>query len=316
MRDTAAFYTLTTPTGLSTLNPNNFNGPGIFVEATDFQSQIRQETVDRPQEHGAYMDAVHRSGGVWTASLLVGATGISNRIDAMDLLLSTLHGCYGERGVVEMALTATINGSPGADSSFMPTGTGCLQWIVPGGSEVRQLEGLRLIQDPIVSSAGGSVKRVQVMMGTEKPFALSKTIQIDDSTALTSSGSGFTIPLTIPFTLLSSGGGIVSTSGTGSFPWNYPVFQIFGPITNPIIRDLTENEQMSFVGSIADGDYWEVDTFAKTVLSNGQVPVNAFDISGGDWFKIDTVGASSIQLSGSSFNSSTKLRRKIREHWA
>lgn len=290
MRENGLAYTLTTPAGTLTLNPANFAGSGLYVEDIDFNASIRNEQTDRAQAHGAYLDNSFKGGGTLALSLLVGGSSATNRETLNQSVLSA------------------FNSTLGAD------GTGTLTWASQDGSSQRQLSGLQLSDDVQFERVGGTIKRIHALFSSERPFAEDATTTIVDSSALTSVGTGFTIPLTIPFTVTSSGGGLASVSNAGSFR-SYPILRVYGAITNPVVRNLTDNRALTFTGSIAAGDFWEIDLFNKTVKLNGVSTVTTLSVASSDWFSIP-IGSSSLQLGGSSFDTNAKLRVLMRSAWA
>lgn len=148
---------------------------------------------------------------------------------------------------------------------------------------------------------------------TEKPFAENETAIVYDSDALDTEGGGFVIPFEIPFTFTGSSGGSVTITNTGDF-YMFPVFRLYGPLSSPQLVNVTTGKRLAWTGSIADGDYWEVDLFDKTVLLNGVERILSLDIEQSDWFACG-VGDTEIQLSGTGSTSSTLLQAYVRSSW-
>ena len=57
----------------------------------------------------------------------------------------------------------------------------------------------------------------------------------------------------------------------------YPVFRIYGPLTDPLIENETSGRQLSFDIEVSQGDYLEVDTAARTIRLNGLEANNRYD---------------------------------------
>ena len=57
----------------------------------------------------------------------------------------------------------------------------------------------------------------------------------------------------------------------------YPVFRIYGPLTDPLIENETSGRQLSFDIEVSQGDYLEVDTAARTIRLNGLEVNNRYD---------------------------------------
>lgn len=284
MRDNTLSYTLTTPDGdvLTLAYASN-----VWAADCEFQAGVRAERSERSQRHGSNLDAGLKSGGVWSATLNVlgsGATLEANRT----------------------AVLAALNG--------MLAGGGSLAFTNQGATTPLSLTGLYLLEDPAFK-INGSTWSVQVMLGSERPFAEDASATTIDSAALSAEGSGFAVPLTIPFTLVASSGGEVAVNHVGDFPRAYPLLQVWGPITDPMVFNQTTGESLVFTGSIGAGDYWEIDLFERTVKLNGSSPVRALDVAVSEWWAVKR-GVNTLQVAGAGFSNQTKLRALMRSAWA
>jgi hypothetical protein len=92
-----------------------------------------------------------------------------------------------------------------------------------------------------------------------------------------------------------------------------PVLQIYGPITNPTVRNLATNRKLVFQNlTIVSGDFLEIDFARRTILANG---VDDFrvkrDALNSDWWDAGEVGllpgTQTLRLTGSSFTNPAKL---------
>ena len=283
MRDNSASYFLTTPAGTILLDM----AERMFIESIETQGEFRGDVTPRAQTHGSWIDNAKRGGLTTILTIRAYGTGYD-----LELKRSTLQRClmslYGEDG------------------------TGTLTWTHQGAAEQLQLSGLYLADEP-AWSIDGTTLLCMAALTTERPYAESANENIVDSGALASGGSGWTIPLTIPLTLVASSGGIATVTNSGD--WNHatPTLQVYGPITNPNVVNVDKQERLVFSGSIGSGDYWEIDLDRRTVKLNGTgaSQLGNIDSDQSIWFTVST-GETDLQLTGSGFDSATKLRVLMR----
>lgn len=283
MRGDDLTYTLTTPGGVVVFQPRT----NVFFRDIEWAANINAETFDRPQMHGGYYDAAFKGAGVWAATAWINAT----RVAAATVEAN------------RSAVVKAINSIMDAD--------GTLGWTNLGGTTPLALT-VRAQQD-VKFSKGAVGWLANVSLYSERPFAEDASETTYDTVALTSGGGGFTIPLTIPVTFTSSSGGDVTVTNSGDF-YAYPKMRVYGPITNPQVINNTSGERLAFVGSIASGDYWEIDLFNKTVKLNGITAIRALEISESTWFRFG-FGNTNMQLSGSGYDAVTKLRILMKSAW-
>lgn len=92
------------------------------------------------------------------------------------------------------------------------------------------------------------------------------------SFGLAGGGSAFTVPTVVPTFF---GAGTIDQTVTIEYDGTYkdfPVIQVYGPITDPIIRNLTTGGILDFTGyTVAGGDVWTIDLRfgRKQVYRNG-----------------------------------------------
>lgn len=147
------------------------------------------------------------------------------------------------------------------------------------------------------------------------PIALSPTVnELDIGTG---QDGGRTYALTYPriYPAGSAGDNIGTLTVGGNFQ-TWPLFRIFGPITNPIIEYLdgvtfaATGVQIAFTGlTIAAGDYLEVDTKTKTVLLNSDPGANRFnfvDFPNTVFGPLQT-GPAAVRFTGTTTTTSTEL---------
>lgn len=277
LRDNSIPVTLEAPGGVAVFDP----ATRVFFEDVNFKATTRTDVSVAPQRHGSYRDPGYKEGGLLTGEVRVYGDG------------ALLHQ---NRVMLERALNSCLAGG------------GVMSWLPQGSNTRQRLADLYL--DDYDFKIDGSSYIVSVQMGCPKAFSEDETATVVDSAALTETGGGFVIPLTIPVTISASSGGDLTVTNEGSF-YAYPVLRAYGPIIDPSIINQTTDERLNFTGSIASGDYWEIDLHAQTVKLNGTTSVTALDVSTSTWFNCG-FGATALQLSGSGFTSQTFLRAYMR----
>jgi phage-related protein len=80
------------------------------------------------------------------------------------------------------------------------------------------------------------------------------------------------------------GGSSVITTTINNIGWatTYPTITITGPITNPIVGDLTSGDVLNFTGTYSALDVLEIDLYNQLITLNGS-PARNLLISG-TWF--------------------------------
>ncbi len=131
-------------------------------------------------------------------------------------------------------------------------------------------------------------------------------------------GSGFVVPTPVPTEIgASTISQTTAVNYTGSWHTN-PIIRITGPITNPVLTNLSTDEKLDFTGTtIAAGDYYDVDTRygRKSVVdSNGDNQISKLTTASDlGTFHIAAAsaevpgGVNSLQLAGSSVTTATKV---------
>jgi Siphovirus-type tail component, C-terminal domain len=201
-------------------------------------------------------------------------------------------------------------------------------WLgTPGASESRSGHALqRLVKldgdlDPPMQG-GAADLTYQAQFFAEDPRAYSQTLQTVSSTALSVLGGGLifdgpveffpgygtaTRGALFPWTFTSSGGGTVSFTNAGNRP-TPPVFQAYGMCVNPQIVLSGTGLRLMFNGTIAAGDYLEIDIAKRTVMLNGATNrLNFYDGANSTWFELPA-GTSNLQLVAASFDSNAMLK--------
>jgi hypothetical protein len=277
LRDNSVPVTLTSDGGVVVFDP----ATRLFFEGVDFKASTRVDATAAPQRHGTYRDPGFKEGGLLAGEARLYGDGVllhQNR----TMLERVLNGCLGGGGVAA--------------------------WLPPGGPARQYLTDLYLVDYDF--KIDGSSYLVSIQLGASKSFSEDETATTQDSAALTETGGGFVVPLVLPITFTESAGGDLTVTNEGSF-YSYPVLRAYGPIVNPTIVNQTTGELLTFVGSIASGDYWEVDLHAQSVKLNGTQTVRALNVAASSWFACG-FGTTQLQLAGSGFTAQTLLRAYMR----
>lgn len=129
------------------------------------------------------------------------------------------------------------------------------------------------------------------------PFLLGNTVKVKKITA--GSGGGGAVPSAIPFALT----GVDDSQNTVENLGNVEAWfkaRIYGPITNPVLKNSTTDEQWSLTYDLATAnDYVDMDFRLHTVKLNNNL--NIYQYHSGDWWKI-IEGVNYLKLLGSALN--------------
>lgn len=265
-----------------------------IVEDVEVSGEITPERFDRPFGGGSYTDRGTRAG--LTCSLTIRSF---NTLDTQILAQHLMQLAYAE-------YTGTM-----LDATTGPF----LQFGYSASEDACKMLAIRLVADPQIKQEGNTYL-TQVVIGSDFPFLVDNQMPLGTSAALTAGGSGFSIPLTIPFQLVQSSGGDVSPTDYSTMPETFSILRAYGPITNPRVTmydGLGSSKQLAFNGSIANGDYWTIDLWSKRVFANDNeaATITTLDVANSEWFGIPTlVGTPTIALSGSGYSATTKLTIK------
>lgn len=111
-----------------------------------------------------------------------------------------------------------------------------------------------------------------------------------------------------------SGSVSVTNSGTATI---WPELKLYGPVTNPEIRDLTNNRRLRFVTTLTAGQFLEVNTRDRTVRLNGLVNQNRYntlDFTVSSWFGLEP-GTQLVRYRGASTSSPARAEITYRTAW-
>lgn len=267
-----------------TLHQDATNGKRWLVSATGLRGiqGLRVNHRVRSQAHGGINETKFEDGRQIT---LVGE--IMSQVGIED--------AFSEFATVAAALAQTLD-----------TGPALLKWTEGAtGNQLQRLVKLDGDFDPPFQD-GQAILSYQAQLFAEDPRAYSQTLQTVSSSSLSAAGGGLFLNAAIPWTFANSGGGVASFTNTGNRP-TPPLFRVYGLCQNFLIVLGGTGKQLSFVGTIADGDYLEVDAAKRTVKLNGTTNrLNFYDGANSSWFDLPS-GTSSVQLVAGAFDSSAHV---------
>lgn len=285
-------YTLTGAgaAGSVTLNPTNYSGDGFYiVERPDVMLEPQTASMARPSAHGSIMAPTYLAG------VQLGFT-----------IAGVYEASASARQTAEDTLFKVVGSMLDADGS--------LSFSPHDGGSTRVIRNLRAASTPTISDNAGPYLIYSVELFSERHVAESDTETDTDSSALTSTGGGLTFPMTFPILFTGSGAGTLTCPNGGNSE-SYPVLTITGPITNPSITKAGTGERIKLATTIASGETIEVDLYRRTVKAGGTSSVQStLDVANTSWFSIPAGGVQ-LQLSGTSFDSNTKLTASSRDAW-
>lgn len=157
-------------------------------------------------------------------------------------------------------------------------------------------------------------KAFQIALVSADPLILSAAENAAAVLASAGGSGGFTSPLTSPLTSGASPSGQLTVTNNGTED-TYPRFTIVGPAVNPTILNATTGESMSFIYSLAAGEYLSIDTKNATVKLNGTADRDyAYDFLRSVWLRL-VPGANDLRLLFSSFSTGAQMSVAWRDAW-
>jgi phage-related protein len=149
-----------------------------------------------------------------------------------------------------------------------------------------------------VPQAGAiNAAQFQIEFSASFPFLVSQ-VENSANLYLPAGGGGKVPPDTMPMSLNADSGGssVVANNGNGVY---YPFIRIFGPVTNPGIKNMGTNKEIRFDVTLAAGEYIEIDFKRKTISDNqGR---NRYSVKSGEWWYIQP-GSNQIKFLADTYN--------------
>lgn len=236
---------------------------------------------DRPTAHGGINETRFESGKI------IALTGA---------VLSTISqaDAYNEWRLVTAPMVQTLD-----------VGPALLKWSEPSGLSLQRLVTLESDVDPPLQESAALLV-YQAQFYAEDPRAYSQTLTTATGAVLAVAGGGMTVPVKMPFRFTASGGGTVAFVNAGNRP-TPPVFRIFGGVTNPTIVCLDTQVRITLNGTVAAGDFLELNAADRTITLNGLTSrVNFYDPANSAWADMPA-GTSNFQLVAGAFDGSARL---------
>jgi len=176
---------------------------------------------------------------------------------------------------------------------------GLLKWTRDTSGQALQIDCQLQSLSPLVLTNGGNMLQYQVTLVAANPRVLDQSETTSNSSVITDPAVGAT----------------ASFTNNGSMPTAQKM-RVYGAITAPFLR-LTTGAGLTFTGSVADGNYLEIDVLNRTVKTNGTTnALSTLNAAVSDWFELPA-GTSTVKLTGSgSVSANTKLQLIYRSAWA
>lgn len=221
-----------------------------------------------------------------TVQILLDVTGAD--VAEFNAAMTALNQAFSVGGQTELPLSFQVNGIAGGNLARINCRT-------------RKFSPIGVTEDWINN---GSASEVAIELFATDPRKYS-----DAATTVTLSVAatpgGFTFPITFPLTFGAGGtSGLVAVNNLGNIS-TPPFFKIYGPITNPILRNETTGKQLSLALVINSGDYVDIDVKNSSVLLNGTA--NRYSsLSSSQWWYLEP-GVNQIRYSATSGSSTVDM---------
>lgn len=179
-----------------------------------------------------------------------------------------------------------------------------------------QLQALARLTDDmdVKDEAGGRILKYQAHLRLDDPRAYTQTLQTAVGARI-GSGGGATMPRTFPVTFLAGSNGTSAVNNTGTRP-TPPVFRIYGTAVNPRVTLIGSGATISIIGTVAAGNYLEVDVANRTVKLNGtSLAQGMLDSAGTTWFELPR-GTSTVRLLATSNDATARVDTLYRPAYA
>jgi len=270
-----------TPSGGSaiTLHAVTSGAKRVVTRAEGLQGSppIREVQTVKGQQSGAYIRSKYLQARTITLEGEVVGTSISDAFTEFDTIAKALM------------------------SSVSTAGT--LKWTRDTAGQALQVDCQLASLSPLVLADSGYWLQYKVDLVCGDP-------RVYDQSLTTGTGTTVTVPAT---------GGTCSYTNAGSIG-TPPKIRIYGGITDPWVRKGTVASStgagLVFSGTVASGDYWEIDVQARTVKTNGTTnALQYLTAASSDWFELPT-GSSTVCMTGSAVTGSPRVDLIYRSAWA
>ena len=249
------------------------------VDGWNGSPDVRLTTVDRPQDHGQF------DGPTFFGSRTITLAGSAIALDRTTALLA--------RDIV-------------ASICWDPSQLYTLQVTEPG-RPTRQAD-VRLNAATKVSGVNEVAFDWQIQLKAPDPRRYDATETVITLYPPTGAVGGVTVPFTVPLVLSTTGlSTSTATAVNAGTVATRPVVTLTGPLVDPQIANLTAGKTLSFVLTIASGDYVTVDFDRRTVLLNGTASRSSALTSTAAWWELPP-GSSDLQVTAGGGDGSVEIR--------
>ncbi len=203
-----------------------------------------------------------------------------------EIIGTSIEDSFDEFDTVAKALMASVSTA------------GTLKWTRDTSGQALQLDCQLASLSPLVLTDGANLVSYQVSLVAGDP-------RVYDQSQTTGTGGVVTVPAT---------GNTCAFNNIGSIK-TPPKIRIYGGITTPVVK-LATGAGFNFTGTVASGDYWEIDVQNRTVKLNGTTnQLSSLTASTTDWFELPT-GTGNVTLTGSAISGSPRVDLIYRSAWA
>lgn len=203
-----------------------------------------------------------------------------------ELIGTSIEDSFDEFDSISKALVASVSTA------------GTLKWTRDAAGQALQLDCQLASLSPLVLTDGANLVSYQVSLVAGDPRVYAQTLTTETGNVITVAGAGNT----------------TAFNNLGSIP-SPPKIRVYGGITTPVVK-LATGAGFNFTGTIASGDYWEIDVQNRTVKLNGTTSVLAnLTAATSDWFEIPTT-AGNVTTTASAISGSPRTDLIYRSAWA
>jgi hypothetical protein len=164
-----------------------------------------------------------------------------------------------------------------------------------GVSEGVALSGAGFLLDaPLMSHWSPTVGIWQLVVNLPDPLLYGPETFASTTLAGSAGGTGLTYPLAYPLDYgvppgVTPGAITLSNAGTAAY---WPRLRIDGPVPNPSVSMVETGDTLRYNGTLAAGQWLDIDTANRRVLLNGQVSVRHLVSVTGRWLGVPIGGGS------------------------
>lgn len=211
----------------------------------------------------------------------------------LEIIDSTIEAAFDQFDTI----AAALNGAIATDRT--------LKWTRDAAGQQLQSTVRLSEMQPLTLTDGAPWIKVLVVFKAGDPRVYDQVQTTGTGAALAAPAGGKTYTYSYTRGYNPSSGGTVSFNNTGSVP-TPPVLRFYGFCTSPQAV-LTDDQRIVLDGTIAAGDYLEVDCAARTVKLNGTTSrLNLLNPTSTTFFDLP-VGSGQLQMLASNFEPSARL---------